>query len=33
MTLLEEPKDEPWGGRAFAVADPDGFAITFASGT
>jgi lactoylglutathione lyase len=32
-TLLEEPKDEPWGGRAFAVVDPDGFAITVASGT
>jgi lactoylglutathione lyase len=33
LTLLEEPKDEPWGGRAFAVVDPDGFAITFASGS
>ena len=33
VTLLEEPKDEPWGGRAFAVADPDGFVITFATGT
>ena len=31
-TLLEEPKDQPWGGRDFAVADPDGFTITFASG-
>jgi len=31
-TLAEEPKDEPWGGRDFAVADPDGFKITFASG-
>ena len=31
-TLLEEPKDEPWGGRACAVVDPDGFTITFASG-
>jgi len=26
--LLEEPHDEPWGGRSFAVADPDGFKIT-----
>jgi len=31
-TLLEEPKDQPWGGRAFAVRDPDGFAITISSG-
>ncbi len=31
-TLLEEPKDQPWGGRACAVADPDGFTITFATG-
>ena len=30
-SLLEEPKDQPWGGRACAVADPDGFTITFAS--
>jgi catechol 2,3-dioxygenase-like lactoylglutathione lyase family enzyme len=30
-TLAEEPKDEPWGGRDFAVVDPDGFKITFAS--
>jgi lactoylglutathione lyase len=30
-TLLEEPKDEPWGGRACAVVDPDGFTITFAT--
>jgi len=29
--LTEEPRDEPWGGRAFAVVDPDGFTITFAS--
>jgi uncharacterized glyoxalase superfamily protein PhnB len=26
--LLEEPHDEPWGGRAFSVADPDGFKVT-----
>ena len=31
-TLVEEPKDEPWGGRAFAVADVDGFTITFTTG-
>jgi len=31
-TLLEEPKDQSWGGRACAVVDPDGFTITFASG-
>ncbi len=32
-SLLEEPRDQPWGGRACAVADPDGFTITFASET
>jgi uncharacterized glyoxalase superfamily protein PhnB len=26
--LVHEPHDEPWGGRAFAVADPTGFKIT-----
>lgn len=26
--LLEEPYDAPWGGRAFGVADPDGFKMT-----
>jgi len=31
-TIVDEPKDEPWGGRAFGVRDPDGFTITFASG-
>ena len=31
-TLLEEPKDQPWGGRDFVVADPDGFVINIASG-
>jgi catechol 2,3-dioxygenase-like lactoylglutathione lyase family enzyme len=31
-TLLEEPKDQPWGGRDFALVDPDGFAITIAAG-
>jgi uncharacterized glyoxalase superfamily protein PhnB len=29
-TLLEEPHDDPWGGRNFAVTDPDGFKITIA---
>jgi uncharacterized glyoxalase superfamily protein PhnB len=28
--LLEEPHDDPWGGRNFAVTDPDGFKITIA---
>jgi len=27
-TLAQEPKDEPWGARAFSVEDPDGFKIT-----
>jgi uncharacterized glyoxalase superfamily protein PhnB len=27
-TLAQEPKDQPWGGRDFAVVDPDGFQIT-----
>jgi catechol 2,3-dioxygenase-like lactoylglutathione lyase family enzyme len=27
--LDHEPKDQPWGGREFALADPDGFKITF----
>ena len=31
-TISEGPKDEPWGGRDFAVVDPDGFTITIASG-
>jgi uncharacterized glyoxalase superfamily protein PhnB len=31
-TIVDEPKDESWGGRAFGVCDPDGFTITFASG-
>jgi len=29
--LAEEPKDEPWGGRDFAVVDPDGFKITIST--
>jgi uncharacterized glyoxalase superfamily protein PhnB len=31
-TLTEEPTDRPWGGRDFGLLDPDGFAITIASG-
>jgi uncharacterized glyoxalase superfamily protein PhnB len=27
-TLAQEPRDEPWGARAFTVDDPDGFKIT-----
>jgi catechol 2,3-dioxygenase-like lactoylglutathione lyase family enzyme len=26
--LTEEPKDQSWGGRTLAVADPDGFLLT-----
>lgn len=29
--LDSEPADVPWGGRAFALADPDGFKLTIAS--
>ena len=32
VTLLEEPKDQPWGGRDFVVVDPDGFVINISSG-
>ena len=31
-TLAEEPTNRPWGGRDFAVVDPDGFMITISSG-
>jgi len=31
-TLQQEPRDQPWGGRDFAVRDPDGFRITISSG-
>jgi len=31
-TLTEKPTDRPWGGRDFALLDPDGFAITIANG-
>ena len=30
--LAEEPKDQSWGGRDFAVRDPDGFLISISSG-
>ena len=26
--LVQEPKDQPWGTRDFALVDPDGFKIT-----
>jgi uncharacterized glyoxalase superfamily protein PhnB len=29
-TLAQEPRDESWGARVFAVEDPDGFKITIA---
>jgi lactoylglutathione lyase len=32
VPLAEEPKDQSWGGRDFAVRDPDGFLISFSSG-
>jgi uncharacterized glyoxalase superfamily protein PhnB len=31
-TLAEKPTDRPWGGRDFAVVDPDDFRITISSG-
>ena len=31
-SLADEPRDMEWGGRAFAVRDPDGFLITIATG-
>jgi uncharacterized glyoxalase superfamily protein PhnB len=27
-TLTQEPRDQPWGQRDFAVEDPDGFKLT-----
>lgn len=30
-TLTQEPLDQPWGMRDFAIADPDGFKITIAN--
>ncbi len=32
-TLDQEPTDQPWGARDFAIADSDGFKITISSGT
>ena len=29
--LEHEPQDQPWGGRDFAIVDPDGFKITIAT--
>jgi uncharacterized glyoxalase superfamily protein PhnB len=26
--LMQEPRDEEWGARAFSLQDPDGFKIT-----
>jgi uncharacterized glyoxalase superfamily protein PhnB len=30
-TLDSEPADMPWGVRAFAISDPDGFKLTISS--
>ena len=30
-TLTDEPKDQPWGMRAFSLEDPDGYKITIAA--
>jgi uncharacterized glyoxalase superfamily protein PhnB len=30
-TLTQEPRDEPWGTRDFALVDPDGYKITIGS--
>jgi len=30
--LESEPTDMPWGGRAFSIADPDGFRLSISSG-
>lgn len=32
ITLDHEPEELPWGGRAFAVTDPDGFRLSIAGG-
>ncbi|NJD20245.1 MAG: hypothetical protein FIA95_13315 [Gemmatimonadetes bacterium] len=29
--LASGPSDQPWGGRAFSLVDPDGFALTVTS--
>jgi uncharacterized glyoxalase superfamily protein PhnB len=31
VTLEQELEEMPWGGRAFSLADPDGFKLTFTS--
>ena len=31
--LAQEPTDQPWGARDFAVVDPDGFMISISTGT
>ena len=31
--LDQDPTDQPWGSRDFAVSDPDGFKISISSGT
>lgn len=31
VKLLQEPRNQPWGMRDFAVADPDGFKITISN--
>jgi uncharacterized glyoxalase superfamily protein PhnB len=31
VALYEEPKNQPWGTRDFAVSDPDGFKVTIGS--
>ena len=30
--LDQEPKDQPWGARDFAVVDPDGFKLSISTG-
>lgn len=30
--LAQEPTDQPWGARDFAVTDPDGFKISISTG-
>ncbi len=30
--LAQEPTDQPWGARDFAVVDPDGFTISISTG-
>jgi uncharacterized glyoxalase superfamily protein PhnB len=31
--LTQEPRDQPWGSRDFAVEDPDGYKITIGADT